>query len=326
MELAEIITLIIAFCFGAILGSFACCQAWRIRLKQLRQQEHSKDRGRKQQPASTRQLNPGKWSICLSCGHRLKATENIPVFSWLIQRGKCKHCGAKIGKAELFSEVTLGLAFVALAALFYPTFAAIFRGAQLPNLSSQLPNVGSRLLSANSLVPNLNLPMLITIVLVLIVSVTVMWVMLIYDAKWQELPTKLLTILNACAIIYTILRFVGLVSGSTISSDIVNSLLSTLAAVAILAGVYFCLYFFSGERLVGSGDWLLALPIALFLGNWWLALLVLFLSNLLGSIVGIILKIKTGTRQIPFGPFLIIAFVIVYAAQPWLTSLLPSLG
>ena len=35
-------------------------------------------------------------SHCPRCKHVLGALENIPVVSWLILRGRCKHCGAKI--------------------------------------------------------------------------------------------------------------------------------------------------------------------------------------------------------------------------------------
>lgn len=35
-------------------------------------------------------------SACPSCGHTLSASENIPLFSWLWQRGRCRHCGASV--------------------------------------------------------------------------------------------------------------------------------------------------------------------------------------------------------------------------------------
>ena len=288
MEITEVVVLVILFCIGAILGSFACCQAWRLRLKEL---------GKK---------SPGKWSVCLSCGKRLKSTENIPIFSWLLQKGKCKHCGAKIGKAELFAEVSLGAAFVALGVFFYP-----------------------ELITALSLRDVWYLPMLILIMVLLTFSLTIMWILLIYDAKWQKLPTKLLTFLNICAILYTILRFVGIflsaVSTKTFPSDLWGPLLSTIGGAAILGGTYFMLSFFSKEKLVGSGDWLVALPISLFLGNWWLCLVALFLSNFLGSLYGIYQKARYHKHQIPFGPFLIIAFVATFVAQPWLLSLIATL-
>ncbi|PID45938.1 MAG: prepilin peptidase [Proteobacteria bacterium] len=37
-------------------------------------------------------------SRCPTCGHQISAIENIPILSYLIQRGKCKGCKTKISK------------------------------------------------------------------------------------------------------------------------------------------------------------------------------------------------------------------------------------
>ncbi|MBR2589065.1 prepilin peptidase [Candidatus Saccharibacteria bacterium] len=275
MLIIEIVFLILLFCFGAILGSFSCCQAWRIRLKE------------------TGKKDPGKWSVCLSCGKRLKPSENVPIVSWIVQRGKCRKCGAKIGRAEIFSEIGLGCAFVLIGMLFFPELY-------------------------NALVIDINIIyilLLISIMLVLFITMTIMWILLIYDAKWQLLPTRLLTTVIIMAAIYLAIRIVGMMLGGMFLQDFLKILPSILAGVALLAGTYLLLYRLSGERLVGSGDWLLALAISLILGNWWLCLLVLFLSNFMGSVVGIYYKAKKGQKAIPFGPFLVLAFVIVYAFQ-----------
>lgn len=39
-------------------------------------------------------VSPG--SACPKCGYKLKWYDNIPVFSWLLLRGKCRNCGLKI--------------------------------------------------------------------------------------------------------------------------------------------------------------------------------------------------------------------------------------
>jgi leader peptidase (prepilin peptidase) / N-methyltransferase len=53
-------------------------------------------------------------SRCGSCGHQITALENIPVISWLLQRGKCTACGSKISAryplVELSSALLSGLA------------------------------------------------------------------------------------------------------------------------------------------------------------------------------------------------------------------------
>lgn len=285
-ECLTIIITIFLFIIGAILGSFACCQAWRIRYKEL---------GKK---------SLGKRSVCLACGKKLKASENIPIFSWLFQKGKCRSCGAKIGKAEILSELGLGISFAGLGLVF-------------------VPEIMQSLTSQSSINSTWEICIQIGILLMLIAAMTVMWILLVYDAKWQVLPTKLLTILNACAIIIVFLTIAGLTFSGNISKDLPTYLLNVLESAAILAGVYLVLYLVSKERLVGSGDWLLALPIALILGRPILAMLVLFLSNFFASIYGIIRQVATKKKhiKIPFGPFLVLAFIIVALFQNQLNQL-----
>ena len=49
-------------------------------------------------------------SYCPACGHTLSAVELVPVFSWLFLRGRCRHCGAKIGVQYLAVDALGGLA------------------------------------------------------------------------------------------------------------------------------------------------------------------------------------------------------------------------
>lgn len=51
-------------------------------------------------------------SSCPNCGHQLKALELIPVFSYLIQRGKCRQCKIGISPVYPLFELLTGLLFV----------------------------------------------------------------------------------------------------------------------------------------------------------------------------------------------------------------------
>ena len=44
-------------------------------------------------------------SVCESCGRVLSASELVPVFSWLIQRGRCRGCGAPLSPRYLIVEL-----------------------------------------------------------------------------------------------------------------------------------------------------------------------------------------------------------------------------
>jgi leader peptidase (prepilin peptidase)/N-methyltransferase len=44
-------------------------------------------------------------SRCASCGTQLGVAETVPVWSWLRQAGRCRHCGAAIGWQPLVAEL-----------------------------------------------------------------------------------------------------------------------------------------------------------------------------------------------------------------------------
>ena len=47
-------------------------------------------------------------SACMSCGTPIAARDNLPVLSWLLLRGKCRHCGARV--SPLYPAVELATA------------------------------------------------------------------------------------------------------------------------------------------------------------------------------------------------------------------------
>ncbi len=59
-------------------------------------------------------VRPG--SRCPACGHRLRWYENIPLLSWLLQRGKCRQCAVSIPLRYPLVELATGLLFLLFAA------------------------------------------------------------------------------------------------------------------------------------------------------------------------------------------------------------------
>ena len=53
-------------------------------------------------------------SECPKCGVKLKWWENVPIFSFLVLKGKCRYCGIKIPLNYLLTELAGGLLFVAV--------------------------------------------------------------------------------------------------------------------------------------------------------------------------------------------------------------------
>ena len=48
-------------------------------------------------------------SSCSNCGHQLAWFENIPVFSWLLLKAKCRKCGTKISFQYPLIELSVGI-------------------------------------------------------------------------------------------------------------------------------------------------------------------------------------------------------------------------
>ena len=83
---------ILSFIFGASIGSFVQVIASRLHVAPIM-------KGR---------------SKCLSCGEALRASDLIPVISYLWLRGKCRHCKSVYGVSALVVEVLFGVTFVVL--------------------------------------------------------------------------------------------------------------------------------------------------------------------------------------------------------------------
>lgn len=58
-------------------------------------------------------------SHCMTCGAEIKRYDLIPILSWLILRGKCRSCGAKISPRYMIVESLTGIMFV-LCYTFFP--------------------------------------------------------------------------------------------------------------------------------------------------------------------------------------------------------------
>lgn len=90
--------LVFAFAFGACAGSLINVLVYRM-------------------PRGISVITPP--SACPKCNTRLRWRDNIPVFGWIILRGKCRYCQAKISPEYPIVEAIVGLMFaLALAICF----------------------------------------------------------------------------------------------------------------------------------------------------------------------------------------------------------------
>ena len=99
----EIVTAIFVFLVGASFGSFlnVCIGRW---------------------PEGLSVIKPR--SRCPKCGHQIKASENIPILSWILLRGRCSGCGERISVQYPIVELLSGLIWLIAYFQFGLTFTA----------------------------------------------------------------------------------------------------------------------------------------------------------------------------------------------------------
>jgi leader peptidase (prepilin peptidase)/N-methyltransferase len=59
-------------------------------------------------------------SACPDCGARIAARDNVPVLSWLLLRGRCRHCQASIPAAYPLVELAMAALWALIAAQLWP--------------------------------------------------------------------------------------------------------------------------------------------------------------------------------------------------------------
>jgi leader peptidase (prepilin peptidase)/N-methyltransferase len=57
-------------------------------------------------------------SECPACGAQIAAHDNVPVFSWLLLRGRARCCGARISPRYPLTELAVGALFVATVLVY----------------------------------------------------------------------------------------------------------------------------------------------------------------------------------------------------------------
>ncbi len=253
---------VLMFFLGAVIGSFLCCQVRRLEL------------------LFSKKKTLGPRSVCMSCKKKLNWYENIPLFSWLFQGGKCRKCKAKIGCGEILAEFGIAAAFACTSTTVDVANASTIDWMRFATL---------------------------------VIFVTSLGFLAIYDGIYGELPNFALIISASLALAVVLAYHYNAFSWGV--------MLDALFAISILGGIYLFLYLISGGKWVGDGDWLLGSIIAVAIGKPWLALIVLFLSNLIACLVMYPLVKNKSKKQLYFGPFLVIAYIIVLTFSEFLEGL-----
>lgn len=267
---------LVAAVFGACVGSFLNVVVWRL-------------------PRQESLMYPG--SHCPRCGSGLRWYENIPVLSWLLQAGRCRHCHTAI-------------------AVRYPLVELLCAGLWVANSLAQPSAMGPA--------PQ---PLLLLLAGWLLLSWLIPLTLIDLDELWLPEPLCRLGLLLGL--------FCTLVLGLGQGFDTARLLLlhHLLAAAAGLLG--FEAVSALAERLIGRpalglGDAKLAALLGAWLGLTGLGLTVT-LAVFAGAVVGLVGRI-TGRlarhQPFPFGPFLTCAGAAVWLLgnDHWLNQLGPLLA
>jgi len=264
---------------GVILGSFCGAMIWRLRAKQLDEdKKHGQDYDKKEFKRLKVLLNKSQKedrSLCLSCGYRLHWYDLIPVFSWLSTKGACRKCHNKIGWFEPGIEIVTAILFV-VSFLAWPfTFDGLLSVFQF----------------------------------ILWIAIVVSLVILSgYDLKWMLLPDRVMFIFIGLSILFTL----SVIQGSL---DYSAAIVSLIGVLALLPGLYGFIWLISKGAWVGFGDVKLLVGLSFILIDWYLALVALFMANVVGLIAvlpGMIRGKIARQAHIPFGPLLIIGGLIAF--------------
>jgi prepilin signal peptidase PulO-like enzyme (type II secretory pathway) len=220
-------------------------------------------------------------SYCPQCRTKIAWYDNIPLLSYLLLRGRCRHCHKTISIQYPLVEFAAGILFLLvflhifhLSIFFYPGFLD-FTSEQIFILFRDW------------------------------FFVSVLLAIFLFDWQWMVIPDiitlpaiLIFLVINIFAIV--VLRIDNIIWQNLFFSGIIGG------------GFFLAQYIVSKGKWIGGGDVRLGFLMGIVLG-WPDILTALFLAYILGTLISLPLllaKKKQLNSQVPFGIFLAIAAVI----------------
>jgi leader peptidase (prepilin peptidase)/N-methyltransferase len=292
-------TAVTLFIFGIIIGSFLNVVTMRYELLGS--------------ILATKKI--GGRSHCPKCMTTLRWYELLPIFSFILQRQKCRHCEYRLSWQYPVVELLTGILTAAIPLTLYARFDVLFTAAGGGSLVWFYALCGLWLIAAYTFV-----------------------VLSIIDLKYTIIPdaANILLGLIGVAVVAIKATHTAVVpyAGSFLKNYSVflsvhdSFLVQALYAAGVGAVLFGGIILLTRGRGMGLGDLKLVIPIGLLVG-WPDAVLVIALSFIIGAFVSVFLmsfKQKSFKDGVPFGPFLAVAvFVTMFfgeAIMSWYFSLL----
>jgi len=240
----------------------------------------------------------GGRSKCRGCSVTLRWYELVPLFSFIIQGARCRHCSHALAWQYPLVEAAAAI----LTATIPTALFSYFGGTQL-TLQSEAT------------------VLYIYIGLWLLVAYTAL-VAAAIDLRLKIIPNQSNALLSILGLGLASLRvfnpeiftgagsFLGSYSGVFwfAGEPLLGTIAAALSALLIFGGIIYL----SKGRGMGMGDVKLAIPMALILG-WPDAILAFMAAFVIGAIFALVLlayRVKQMREAIPFGPFLVMGLFV----------------
>ena len=222
-------------------------------------------------------------SICMSCSNHLRWYELIPLFSFLIQRGKCRRCASRISHQYPLVEFGTGLIFVLIAFKFLSAL-------------------------------DISYWFYVILVTFFVFIFSLLMVITVYDLRHKIIPDELSYTLAFVSLVTVFINYGGVGSFFTIPT------LGNLIAGPLLALPFVLIWYFSKGKAMGLGDGKLVLGLGWVLGIS-SGLCMIILSFWIGAVVSLLIMLLSKHKnkgkmnmktEVPFAPFLIISTLITF--------------
>ncbi len=253
--------------FGLIVGSFFNVCIYRIPLK--------------------KSIIFPERSYCPKCEHFLSALDNIPIFSYIFLKGKCRYCKKSISPRYIIVEVLTAILFALL-------LHKISRIQEEPRY-------------------------IILYLLEMCIFVGFLIVISFIDLEHLIIPDKLVYPGIFIGLFFAGFRWILERDTPLLISRVIGAIAGAgiITIIAIIGRAVF------RKSAMGIGDIKLMAMIGAYVGAWPYIPLILIIGAFIGSIFGLVLIILRRKRMdsyIPFGPFLSISAVIslFYGKEIWL--------
>jgi leader peptidase (prepilin peptidase) / N-methyltransferase len=228
-------------------------------------------------------------STCPRCSARIKAYDNIPILSFLILRGKCRACGSRISPRYPAVEALTALLFVAVTWHDGLSFALAFDVAFTASILALLFIDAEHMILPNAITyPGILFALITRAVVPYLAGPShfddLPQLMALFPPTW---PAPLISLIGAA--------------------------IGALAGGGSLWLMGFLWEKLRGVEAMGFGDVKMMFMVGAYLG-WRLTILTILIAALSGSLAGVSLMLRRGSRNLqmmlPFGIFLGIGSIV----------------